>query len=116
MLHEERQRYDRLLEAPRPQPPAEASRTVARTTPPAGALPATWQRILAYLREHHWAAAGAGRRAGAGAGGVGTVCTGTHGAGGITPAGGAGGVRLGRVESPVAHAADTGEAQNGDEQ
>jgi hypothetical protein len=50
MLQEERQRYDRLLEAPRPTPPAQASRSSTRT-PSAATLPATWQRILGYMRE-----------------------------------------------------------------
>jgi hypothetical protein len=46
MLQEAQQRYDRLLEAPRPAP-AEASR--AR---PHRDRRATWERILAYLRDH----------------------------------------------------------------
>jgi hypothetical protein len=52
MLHESQQRYDRLLEAPRVQPAAEASRPAPRTTTPSmTTLPATWQRILGYMRE-----------------------------------------------------------------
>jgi hypothetical protein len=46
------QRYDRLLEAPRATPPAPASKSSQRTPTTLGALPETWQRILAYLREH----------------------------------------------------------------
>jgi hypothetical protein len=42
----------RLLEAPRPLPPAEASGAARRTPQAPGVLPETWQRILAYLREH----------------------------------------------------------------
>jgi hypothetical protein len=45
------QRYDRLLEAPRPTPPAQASSPSPRTIAPVG-LPATWQRVMEYLREH----------------------------------------------------------------
>jgi hypothetical protein len=51
LLHDMQQRYDRLLDAPRPTSPAQASRSSQRTTTPAGALLVPWQRILGYLRE-----------------------------------------------------------------
>jgi hypothetical protein len=55
MFQEQRQllqqMQQRLLEAPRPTPPAEAASPSPRATLP-GALPATWRRVLDYLREH----------------------------------------------------------------
>jgi hypothetical protein len=56
MLHEAQQRYDRLLEAPRPTTPAAAP----RPSPPLAipgysapqALPDPWQQILTYMQMH----------------------------------------------------------------
>lgn len=53
MLHEAQQRYDRLLEAPRP-PPAPVSRVQASPSAPlraSGMLPPVWALILDYVRE-----------------------------------------------------------------
>ena len=56
MLHEAQQRYDRLLEVPRPSPPAGAPRPSPSGAIPGHsvpqAMPDTWQQILTYMQAH----------------------------------------------------------------
>ena len=101
MLHEAQQRYDRLLEAPRPTTPAAAP----RPSPPLAipgysapqALPDPWQQILTYMQMHPGpqrpqdVQRALGRREPVAAHHA------PHGRTRVTPAGCARGVRVGRI-------------------